>query len=400
MPATTAPDAPPPSPDAGPDPAGREATATGTAAWLRLTLTPGIGARTALALLRALGDATLILDTSHARLASIAGATSASALLGADPVREAAVDAALDWVGQPGNHLVRLDDADFPPALLQIADPPPLLYVRGDRSRLARDAIAIVGSRQATRVGADTARAFARALADQGWQIISGLALGIDAAAHEGGLAGVGGTLAVVGTGVDRVYPASNRALAERIVADGAIVSELPLGTGATRSGFPRRNRLIAGLAKGVIVVEAARQSGSLITARLAGEFGREVFAIPGSIHSPLSKGCHALIREGARLVESAQDVAAELGVPQPLCADSPRPTVAPGSAAHDPGLSDVATEVLATIGWDPCAIDTIVDALPYGAATVQSALVELELDRRVERLPDGRIQRLEPLRP
>ncbi len=218
----------------------------------------------------------------------------------------------------PGHHLVAWDDPDYPRALLELGHAPPSLYFVGRREFLNRPALAIVGSRHATAQGTDDARNFAQALADAGITIVSGLALGIDAAAHEGALRGAGSTLAVVGTGLDRVYPARHRDLARRIAASGGLLSEFAPGTPPRASHFPRRNRLISGLARGVLVVEAAPQSGSLITARYAGEQGREVFAIPGSIHSPLAKGCHQLLREGAKLVETAQDVLDELGMGEP----------------------------------------------------------------------------------
>src|SRR5690606_23323541 len=245
--------------------------------------------------------------------AAVLDAPRAAALLSDDDERDARIAATLEWAHADGHHLITLSDAAYPRPLLQIGDPPPLLYVRGAPERLSKDLIAIVGSRHATPGGEANAHDFARALADEGLTVCSGLARGIDGAAHRGALEGRAGTLAVVGTGVDRVYPAAHRSLAQAIVARGAVVSELPLGTGVTRANFPRRNRLIAGLSLGVLVVEAAPHSGSLITARHAAEYGREVMAVPGSIHSPVARGCHRLIREGAKLVESAEDVLVEL---------------------------------------------------------------------------------------
>ena len=247
------------------------------------------------------------------------------------------------WLAEPGHELIAWDDADYPQALLELGFAPPVLYFVGRREFLNRPALAIVGSRNATAQGRDNAQAFAQALSEAGITIVSGLAVGIDAAAHRGGLAGPGSTLAVVGTGPDRVYPARHRDLAHAIVAQGGMLSEFAPGTPPAAWNFPRRNRLISGLARGVLVVEAALSSGSLITARYAGEQGREVFAIPGSIHSPLSKGCHKLIREGAKLVETAQDILVELGLAAPA---TERPPVAAPPVAE--GL------VLSALGDDP----------------------------------------------
>ena len=221
----------------------------------------------------------------------------------------------MKWIDQPGNDLLTLADARYPAALLQIADPPLLLYVRGRVELLSHPALAIVGSRSATPAGTRDALAFAETLSNAGLTIVSGLALGIDTAAHRGGLAGASSSIGVVGTGLDRVYPARNRHLAHQLAEDGVLVSEFPLGTPPFPSNFPRRNRVISGLCRGCLVVEAALRSGSLITARQSLEQGREVFAMPGSIHSSLSKGCHWLIKQGAKLVETAQDVLEELGL-------------------------------------------------------------------------------------
>ena len=284
-----------------------------SAQWLRLVLTPGIGPATARRLLGAFGLPEEIFAAGHAKLSAALDGPRAQALLGADPERDAAVKSALDWAEAEGHHLLAFDDPRYPPRLLEISDPPPVLFVHGNPDALARPSLAIVGSRHASQSGLGHARDFARALGDAGLTIVSGLAQGIDAAAHRGALDTQAGTVAVMGTGIDLVYPTGHRALAEAIASNGALVSELPLGAPVLRSNFPRRNRLIAGLTLATLVVEAARQSGSLITARQATEAGRDVMAIPGSIHSPLSKGCHQLIRDGAKLVESAEDVLVEL---------------------------------------------------------------------------------------
>lgn len=374
------------------------------AAWLRLVLTPGVGPATARDLLSAVGLPEEILGASPAALSRVAGSAIAQALLAPSAGRERAVEHALRWAESPHHHLVALIDPAYPRRLLQIGDPPPLLFVRGSMSALQGPSLAIVGSRSGSRAGLETAEAFARALGDAGLTIVSGLALGIDSAAHRGATGSAAGTVAVLGTGVDTLYPPSNAPLADAIVASGgAIVSELPLGTDARRANFPRRNRLIAGMSLGVLVVEAAVRSGSLITARLAGEFGREVLAIPGSIHSPLSKGCHQLIKQGAKLVESAADVLSEL----PAVAG---PAAATYAAPVPPTAPDAETDpLLQAIGWDPVSLEALARTLraagpdnaraadPEGAqqaGAMASRLIALELGGLIERLPDGRLQR------
>jgi DNA processing protein len=266
--------------------------------------------------------------------------------------------------------------------LLELGFAPPVLYFVGQREFLNRPALAIVGSRNATAQGRDNAEAFAQALAQAGLTIVSGLALGIDAAAHRGGLAGPGGTLAVVGTGPDRVYPARHRELAHAIVAHGGLLSEFAPGTPPAAWNFPRRNRLLSGLARGVLVVEAALSSGSLITARYAGEQGREVFAIPGSIHSPLSKGCHKLIREGAKLVETAHDVLIELGL------------ASPAADARNPAESAPEGLLLIALGDDPVDLDTLTARTGMAAGAVLAELTELEIAGTVCPVAGGRWQR------
>ncbi len=356
-------------------------------AWLRLTLCPGVGPAAQRALLSALGPPEQILSASRGTLAPIIGRESADRLLaGPDPET---LRATLAWLAEPGNHIVTLADPDYPPSLLEITDPPTLLYVKGDASLLARPSLAIVGARSATAQGAANAQAFADALARAGLAIVSGLALGIDAAAHRGALEADGATIAVIGTGADRVYPARNRSLAHRIAEHGVIVGEFPLGTPPVAANFPRRNRIIAGLARGVLVVEAATSSGSLITARLAAENGREVLAIPGSIHAPLSRGCHRLIRDGAKLVETADDVLDELrwGSAKKIepAQDAPRVSDdAPDTAA-----------VLAALGHDPVDLDTLLARSGLTLDALYAILLALELDGRIAGLPGGRYQRL-----
>ena len=280
--------------------------------------------------------------------------------------------------------MLTLADADYPQALLETADPPTLLYLAGRPELLNRRAMAIVGSRNPTPQGVADAGAFAANLGAAGLTVVSGLALGIDAAAHRGALPTVGCTIAVVGTGADRIYPPGNRDLAHAIAAEGALVTEFPLGTPPLATNFPRRNRLIAGLSQGCLVVEAAARSGSLITARLAAECGREVFAVPGSIHSPLAKGCHQLLKQGAKLVESAADILEELRYP-PQSAPPPRP-----------GARSAAGEaLLAKLGFDPCAIDTLVARSGLTPDALIAMLLQLELEGRVANLPGGFYQRL-----
>lgn len=358
---------------------------TGTeelAAWLRLTLVPGVGGDSQRALLKAFGLPQRIFAASPAALAAVVPADKLRALLDHDA--QAHIDAALEWARQPGNRIVTLADADYPRRLLDIPDPPTLLYVKGRIELLQRDAVAMVGSRNATVQGKNNAEAFARALSEAGVTVVSGLALGIDAAAHRGGLQGAASTVAVIGTGADRIYPGRNGELARAIAERGALVSEFPLGTPPLAANFPRRNRLIAGLARGCLVVEAALASGSLITARLAAEQGRDVFAIPGSIHSPLAKGCHRLIKQGAKLVDDVQDVLDELGLG--------------GGAAQrrDPAAScDEATRrVLEALGYDPCTVDQLSERSGLTPDRLYAMLLQLELDGMVTPVPGGRFQR------
>lgn len=350
--------------------------------WLRLSLLPGLGHQSLRKLLVALGTPANILAASHRELSGIVGEKIAIAIRngGADPASWSTVGS---WLDDPANQIITLADTAYPQALLEIPDPPPLIYVKGRLDLLNRPGFAIVGSRNATAQGLANAEAFACALSNAGLTIISGLALGVDAAAHRGGLDGSSSTIAVVGTGLDTVYPARNRDLAHHIAADGALISEFPLGTPGLAANFPRRNRLICGLSKGCLVVEAAISSGSLITARLATDQGREVFAIPGSIHSPLAKGCHALIKQGAKLVESAQDVLEELGWSQPAT----RIDAAADAADTHP--------LLAHVGFDPVDIDALQQRSGLAIDALNTALTDLELAGLVERLPGGRWQRL-----
>lgn len=375
----------------------------GLADWLRLVLTEGVGAQTARLLLSRFGLPGDVLGAGFPALQKCVSEKTALALCGAAPDdMQQIIDATLAWAGQPNNHVLALGDPAYPAALLTIPDPPPLLYAKGRIELLSRPAIAIVGSRNATIQGLQNAERFARSLSEAGLTVVSGLALGIDAAAHQGacsGLPDAGSTVAITGTGLDLVYPARHRALAHRIAEHGCLLSEYPLGTPAIAANFPRRNRLISGLTLGTLVVEAALQSGSLITARSALEQGREVFAIPGSIHSPLAKGCHQLIRQGAKLVESAQDILEELRWSPAMTPALPPGGVSCTTAGAPPepatnGGSALAT-VLAAAGHDPVSVDELALRSGLPAAEVQGTLLSLELQGTLERLPDGRYQAL-----
>lgn len=357
----------------------------GLASWLQLTLTAGLGAATIRKLLRQFGLPQQVLARMHELSSELP--TAVLGALGSAEV-ERAVSRALEWSDAPGHWIVTLGDEAYPRALLEIADPPTLLYGVGRVELLQHTALAVVGSRNASAQGERNAVDFAKTLSDAGLTIVSGLAIGIDAAAHRGALAGASSTIGVLGTGIDIVYPRRNTDLASEIAARGAMISEFPLGTPAMAQNFPRRNRLISGLARGCLVVEAALASGSLITARAAADQGREVFAIPGSIHSPLCKGCHALIKAGAKLVESADDVLAELGGFRPHSYAST--TDKRGSAAP------FASGLLAHMGHDPVDVDSLCTRAGMSAEQVSSELLRLELDGRVTALPGGLYQRLE----
>lgn len=356
------------------------------AAWLRLLLTDGVGNETARKLLTAFGSPEAVWQQDFSRLKAVTSARVAEALATPPAELSPALDRLDAWLAEGDDrHVLTLGDPRYPAELLQTQDPPLLLYVRGQLGALQHPLrLAIVGSRNPTPQGALNARQFAHALGQAGVCVVSGLALGVDGAAHEGALEAGAPTIAVVGTGLDRVYPSRHRDLAHRIAAQGALISEYPLGTPPLSPNFPKRNRIIAGLSQGTLVVEAALQSGSLITARQAAEQGREVFAIPGSIHSPQARGCHALIRQGAKLVESAQDILEELRVPDPFAQ--------PRSAAPEPAAED---SLLAVMGFDPVSLDTLQARCGLDTATLQARLLELELDGHIGRLPGGLLQRI-----
>jgi len=302
------------------------------------------------------------------------------------------VEQDLSWFSEPNRHIVTLYDPHYPELLKQITDPPSILFVQGDVSLLSQWQMAIVGSRNPSASGRDMSYDFSRYLAQGGITITSGLAMGIDAAAHQGALAAKGKTIAVVGTGLDRVYPAMHRDLAHNIASHGAIVSEFSLGTPPRAENFPRRNRIISGLSLGTLIVEAAIRSGSLITARMALEQGREVFAIPGSIHNPLARGCHQLIREGAKLVETANDIIEELGALAGVKAQ--KEVVQEQATSTEIDVDEDYQILFNNLGYNPIEIDLLIDRCGLTAETVSSMLLLLELKGQVESLPGGRYVR------
>lgn len=385
-------------------------------AWLRLTLSQGVGNGAARRLLSRFGLPQDIFRQPESALQHCVTLAQAKALCTVPSGWEALLETTWHWLEGadpqgPARAVITLGDARYPQSLLDTEDPPLLMYLMGAARLLAQNpfptgrCLAVVGSRNPTAQGADNARLFSRALRGAGFTIVSGLALGVDAAAHEGALdvssdpfaEATPATIAVVGTGLDRVYPRKNLDLAHRIAAHGVLVSEYPLGTPPVAANFPKRNRIISGLSQGTLVVEAALASGSLITARMAAEQGREVFAIPGSIHAPQSRGCHALIRQGAKLVESAQDVLEELRMPPAAGKQS----ASSGAAVLDEeGSRDIVTRetespLLQALGFDPMGVDALVARTGMDAASLQVELLELELDGQVARLPGGLYQRL-----
>ena len=306
----------------------------------------------------------------------------------------AGIERDLAWLEGPNRTLLTAEDPRYPAQLTAVPGMPPALFVEGDPAVLSRPQVAIVGSRAATSAGREAAFDFAARLAAAGFAITSGLAAGIDGQAHRGALAARAATIAVCGTGLDRVYPAEHRELAARIAATGALVSEFPTGTPPLAHNFPRRNRLMSGLARGVLVVEAAARSGSLITARLAGEQGREVMAVPGSIHNPLARGCHRLIKDGAALVETIDDVFAALGTLGLASAARPAPETSDGGNFSDGTLDSGAEMLLNALGFEPTDLDRLVERTGMSARSVLSKLQLLELAGRVESLPGGRYGR------
>ncbi len=342
--------------------------------------TPSVGCRTFLKILASHTPAQLFAESGQALTALGLKSNSIQAIKNPD---WATIDTDLSWLEQPNNGVITINDANYPAQLKQIADPPPLVFVRGNPLLLLQPQIAMVGSRNPSTSGKDTAFSFARTLSQCGFVITSGLALGIDTASHQGALSVNGHTIAVAGTGLDRIYPAQNKALATEIVTTGAMISEFPPGTTAKANHFPRRNRIISGLCQGLLVVEAAKQSGSLITARMALEQNREVFAIPGSIHNPLARGCNALIREGAKLVETTQDILEELN--QYIQQDEvlPNPSVQ--------SMLDLEQQTLLNlVMFSPTSIDNLVENTGQSVEIISSMLLILELQGYLEATAGG----------
>lgn len=349
------------------------------ASWLALNQIPGLGNGGLHRLLQAFGTPTQIFATPLQALQQVVQpAIAATITQGWD---EATLAPIASWLADPHNHIVTLADPDYPQALLNISDPPLLLYVKGRLELLNHPALAVVGSRNATPQGLGNAEAFAQAASAAGLCIVSGMAHGIDAAAHRGGLREYGSSIGIVGTGLDKVYPAANRQLAHLLAQEGALVSEFSLGTPPLAANFPRRNRIISGLSLGCLVVEASLQSGSLITARMALEQGRDVFAIPGSIHAPQTKGCHHLIKQGAKLVECAQDILEELG------RFSTNTTLQSSVPKEHP--------LLTHLGFDPVDMDSLSQRSGLTIGELSAILLQLELDGDIATLPGGFYQRI-----
>ena len=399
-------------------------------AWLRLSLTPRVGNKTARALLQGFGLPEQIFQQSPAELQTLVSPAISQQLCTLPAELEALLDVTWAWLNTPapvrrasdkplqtegaviGKRLLTLADPDYPQSLLLIPDPPLILYVMGQTQHLhwlspaplkAPRAVAIVGSRNPTPQGSLNAQEFAHSLAQAGLTVISGLALGIDTAAHQGALAG--GTLAnplhtvaVVGTGLDRVYPQQNHALAQHIAQQGLLLSEYPLNTPPVMANFPKRNRLIAGLSQGCLVVEAALRSGSLITAKQAVEMGKEVFAIPGSIHTTVAKGCHDLIKQGAKLVDSAQDILEEMkDLPLASMAFSPSNPNDIDTTALDamPSSPPLANRLAAHLGHAPVGLDELQRRSGLPTSQLQAELFQMELAGTLGRLPGGLYQQL-----
>ncbi|HET7061469.1 MAG TPA: DNA-processing protein DprA [Nitrosospira sp.] len=349
--------------------------------WIALCLVDGLGAESIRRLVDVFGTPGNIFEASVTSLERVVKRRVAHNILQGPDQKKLLT--ARKWLECPGNSAVTLTDADYPSGLRNIADPPPLLYLKGRRELLNAPVLAVVGSRSATPAGIVNAETFSEAMSNAGLCIVSGMASGIDTAAHRGGLRGASSSIAVVGTGLDTVYPAANRSLAHELAEKGLLVSEFSLGTPPLGSNFPRRNRIISGMSSGCLVVEAALQSGSLITARQALEQGREVFAIPGSIHSPLSRGCHSLIKEGAKLVEKAEDILDELGF------------VISSQSLTGEGDEPNQESFLKHLGYDVMSIDLLSQRSGLTVETVSAMLLSLELDGKVASLPGGVYQRV-----
>lgn len=356
--------------------------------WVKLSLIHGIGSHTFCELLRMFGTPDQVFSCSISQLKTVVSEKIAHAIKTSD--QDSVIETCRAWLKHDGNTIVTLADSHYPKSLLECSDPPPLLYAKGDLSLLNRKSIAIVGSRNASVQGEKNAEAFAHDLAKLNLCIVSGLALGIDGAAHRGALNAKGSTIAVVGTGLDIVYPAKHRDLAHQIVENGLMISEFPLNTPSKPQNFPKRNRIISGLSLGCLVVEANIQSGSQITARLAAEQGREVFAIPGSIHSPMAKGCHQLIKQGAKLVDCIQDIIEELKLDSQITNETTQVMAesSPAVKAEDDPLLNIITH-------EPISLENIIQLSGMPAHLVSSSLMMLELDGKIATLQGGLFQRL-----
>ncbi|MFN9749318.1 MAG: DNA-processing protein DprA [Burkholderiales bacterium] len=358
-------------------------------AWVRLLYTPGVGRSSARKLLSAFGSPLLVLSANPRSWREVVTPSAAESLGNPPPDLPDLVRRSWDWLqfqGHESRSIITLGDDRYPIAWLEITDPPLLVYACGNTCLLQQPSVAIVGSRYPTPQGLDNARAFAEYLSDRGLTTISGLAQGIDGAAHQGSLNGPGSTIAVLGTGLDRVYPRHHLQLSREISQKGLLITEYPPGTSVLPSHFPQRNRLIAGLSRGTLVVEAALQSGSLITAKLAMEAGREVFAIPGSIHSPHSRGCHLLIKQGAKLVETGQDILEELRWHSP----------APSSSSPIQNLVQQGTPnpILEAMGHDPISLESLAIRTGLPVQRLQAELLDFELAGAVKRMPGSLFQR------
>ena len=356
------------------------------ALWIGLSQVYGLGSQGFCQLLQNFGDPAAIFSTSYHQLLKVVSEPVARQISAGPDM--GTILPTLEWLKLPENYLVTLADTIYPRTLLEIPDPPPILYAKGQLDRLNSPAIAVVGSRSASAQGEKNAEDFAEALCHHGFTVISGLALGIDGAAHRGALKANGATIAVVGTGLDIVYPARHRNLAHQIAERGVILSEFGLGTPSKAQNFPRRNRIISGLSLGCLVVEANIQSGSLITARLAAEQGREVFAIPGSIHSPVSKGCHQLIKQGAKLVDNIQDIVDEF----PFIGSGSLATIPIGTRSE---MTDENDSLLDFMGFDPVSMDSLIERSGLQSDALAPMLMMLELEGKLALLPGGRYQRI-----
>ena len=362
-------------------------------AWVALTRAPALNAATVLAALERLESARGIVEATEA-----AGERAGIPAPARDFLRHGAGRAGTaerKWLQHERHHLLPITDPRYPKLLRSLPDCPIALYVAGSIDALSDPQLAVVGSRNPTPQGRDTAFDFARYLAHRGLAITSGLAQGIDAAAHRGAVAAQGITVAVLGNGIDVVYPRSNRDLSEIIERHGALISEFPLGTAPRRANFPRRNRIIAGLSLGTLVVEAASRSGSRITARAANDWGREVFAIPGSIHNPLSRGCHELIKQGAKLTETPDDILSELNFSSFFATDT---GAAGGGTERNSSTSGMDKEhkiLLDALGFDPADLDMLVVRTGFKPEAVSSMMLILELEGHVQAAPGGRYSRV-----